>query len=174
MNSDQHRYVDGQPIDETYLGSQFNDSYAANSFIYDDDLSWVRGRHTYKFGADFRVQQMNSYGDNGVPTFIFDPAQTAGTFGANAGFGFASFLLGDVNQASVSEPDSTYGRRKSVSLYTQDDIKVTRRFTLNVDLRWDFNGRYHEKYGHWSNFDTTAINPVTGQPGAPGIRTEWR
>ena len=166
VNSDQHRYVDGQPIDETYLGSQFNDSYAANTFIYDDDLSWVRGRHTYKFGADFRVQQMNSYGDNGVPTFIFDPAQTAGTFGANAGFGFASFLLGDVNQASVSEPDSTYGRRKSVSLYTQDDIKVTRRFTLNVDLRWDFNGRYHEKYGHWSNFDTTAINPVTGQPGA--------
>ena len=166
VNSDQHRYVNGQPIDETYLGSQFNDSYAANTFIYDDDLSWVRGRHTYKFGADFRVQQMNSYGDNGVPTFIFDPAQTAGSFGANAGFGFASFLLGDVNQASVSEPDSTYGRRKSVSLYAQDDIKVTRKFTLNVDLRWDFNGRYHEKYGHWSNFDTTAINPVTGQPGA--------
>jgi len=166
INSDQHRYVNGLPIDETSLGSQFNDFYAANTFIYDDTLSWVRGRHTFRFGADFRAQQFNSHGDFGVPTFIFDPAQTAGTFGPNTGFGFASFLLGDVNQASVSEPDSTYGRRKSVSLFAQDDYRVTPRLTLNFDLRWDFNGRYHEKYGHWSNFNTTASNPVTGQPGA--------
>jgi len=166
INGTDHTYVDGLPIDETQLGSQFNDFYAANTFIYDDTLSWVRGRHTYKFGAEFRVQQFNSHGDNGVPTFIFDPAQTAGTFGNNPGFGFASFLLGDVNQASVSEPNNTYGRRKSVSLFAQDNIRVTSRFTLNADLRWDFNGRYHEKYGHWSNFDTTTINPVTGQPGA--------
>ena len=166
INGTDHTYVNGLPIDETQLGSQFNDFYAANTFIYDDTLSWVRGRHTYQFGADFRVQQFNSHGDNGVPAFIFDPDQTAGTFGNNTGFGFASFLLGDVNQASVSEPNNTYGRRKSVSLFAQDNIKVTSRFTLNADLRWDFNGRYHEKYGHWSNFDTTTINAVTGQPGA--------
>ncbi|HTZ96227.1 MAG TPA: carboxypeptidase regulatory-like domain-containing protein [Terriglobales bacterium] len=166
INGTDQTYVDGLPIDESQLGSQFNDFYAANTFIYDDTLSWIRGRHTYQFGADFRVQQFNSHGDYGVPTYVFDPAQTAGTFGPNAGFGFASFLLGDVNQASVSEPNNTYGRRKSVSLFAQDNIKVTHKFTLNADLRWDFNGRYHEKYGHWSNFDTTAINPVTGQPGA--------
>lgn len=166
VNSDQHRYVDGLPIDESPLGSQFNDAYAANTFLYDDTLSWVHGRHTYKFGADFRVQQFNSYGDFGVPSFIFDPAQTAGSFGPDAGFGFASFLLGDVNQASVSEPNNSYGRRKSLSLFAQDDIRVTSRFTLNLDLRWDFNGRYHEKYGRWSNFNTTEINPVTGLLGA--------
>src|SRR4029077_13817687 len=44
VNSDQHRYVGSVPIDETGLGSQFNDSYVANTFIYDDNLSWVRGR----------------------------------------------------------------------------------------------------------------------------------
>jgi len=166
VNGDQHSYVNGVPIDETILGSQFNDSYAANTFIYDDNLSWVKGRHTYKFGAELRVQQFNSHGDYGVPTFVFDPAQTAGSFDGNAGFGFASFLLGDLNQASVSEPNSTYGRRKSVSLYAQDDIRLTSKFTLNLDLRWDFNGRYHEKYGHWSNFNTAAVNPVSGLPGA--------
>ena len=166
INGDQHRYVANLPIDESPLGSQFNDAYAANTFIFEDTVSWVRGHHTYRFGAEFRAQQFNSHGDNGVPTFTFDPAQTAGTFGANAGFGFASFLLGDVNQASVSEPDAIYGRRKSVSLFAQDDYKVTPKFTLNIGLRWDFNGRYHEKYGHWSTFDTTAMNPVTGQPGA--------
>lgn len=165
VNSDQHRFVGDEPIDETGLGSQFNDFYSANTFIYGDNLSWVKGRHSFKFGVEFRAQQLNSHGDNGVPTFVFDPAQTAGTLGANAGFGFASFLLGDVNQASVSEPNNTYGRRKSASLYAEDNLRVTPKFTLNLDLRWDFNGRYHEKYGHWSSFNTTAINPVTGQPG---------
>jgi hypothetical protein len=166
VNGTDHTYVRGLPIDESPLGSQYNDSYAANAFIYDDTLSWIRGRHSYKFGAEFRAQQFNSHADTGVPAFVFDPAQTAGAFGPTAGFGFASFLLGDVNQASVSEPDSNYGRRKSVTLFAQDDIRVSSRFTLNLNLRWDFNGRYHEKYGHWSNFDTTATNPVTGLPGA--------
>jgi hypothetical protein len=165
VNGNDHTYVQNLPIDESNLGSQFNDSYAANTFIYNDSVSWIRGRHAYKFGAEFRVQQFNSHADSGVPAFVFDPAQTAGAFGPNAGFGFASFLLGDVNQASLSEPDSTYGRRKSATLFAQDDIKISSKFTLNLDFRWDFNGRYHEKYGHWSNFNTTATNPVTGLPG---------
>jgi hypothetical protein len=167
INSDQNRTAaDGTFVSESPLGSQFNDFYAGNTYIVNDNLSWVRGRHTWKFGAELRFMQFNSHGDYGVPLLAFDPAQTAGTYGGNAGFGFASFLLGEVNQASVSEPNNTYGRRKTLSLYAQDDIKVTSKLTMNLDLRWDFNGRYHEKYGHWSNFNQTLINPVTGQPGA--------
>jgi hypothetical protein len=166
-NGDQFRTApDGTNIYEDQLGSQFNDFYTANTFIYGDNLSWVRGRHTYKFGAEFRAMQFNSHGDYGVPTFIFDPSQTAGSFGGNAGFGFASFLLGQANQGSVSTPNNTYGRRKTLSLYALDDFKVSQKLTMNFDLRWDFNGRYHEKYGHWSNFNTTLMNPVTGKPGA--------
>lgn len=165
VNGDQHRQVGGQNIDESQLGSQFNDFYTANTFIYNNILSWVRGRHIFKFGGEFRAQQFNSHGDWGVPSFSFDPAQTSGGFG-DTGFGFASFMLGQVRQASVSMPNNTYGRRKSLSVFAQDDFRVTDKFTLNADLRWDFNGRYHEKYGRWSNFNTTAINPVTGKPGA--------
>lgn len=158
--------ADGTPIYEGQIGSHFDGFYAANTFIFGDNLSWTRGRHTFTFGSELRAMQLNSHGDSGVPAFTFDPSQTAGTFGSNAGFGFASFLLGDVNQASVSTPNNMYGRRKSLSLYATDDFRVSPKLTLNLDLRWDFNGRYHEKYGHWSNFDTTMINPATGQPGA--------
>ncbi len=70
INGTDQTYVAGLPIDETILGSQFNDFYAANTFLYNDTLSWIRGRHTYKFGAELRAQQFNSHGDNGVPTFI--------------------------------------------------------------------------------------------------------
>jgi hypothetical protein len=167
VNNDQGRSgANGEYVKENRLGSQFNDFYAGNTGIVSDNFSWVKGRHSWKFGAELRFMQFNSHGDYGVPTFSFDPAQTAGTYGGNAGFGFASFLLGAVNQASVSEPNNTYGRRKTLSLYAQDDIKVTSKLTVNFDLRWDFNGRYHEKYGRWSNFSTTLLNPVTGQPGA--------
>jgi hypothetical protein len=166
VNSDQHRYLNGSAIDESQLGSQFNDFYTANTLLFNDNLSWAKGRHTYRFGADLRMMQFNTHGDFGVPQFDFDPAQTAGTFGGNAGFGFASFLLGSVNQASVSVPNNTYGRRKALSLYAMDDIRATQKLTLNLDLRWDFNGRYHEKNGRWSNFNPLLMNPVTGKPGA--------
>jgi hypothetical protein len=158
--------TNGTPIYESPLGSQFNDFYAANTFVYGDNLSWTHGRHTLKFGGELRVMQFNSHGDYGVPTFYFDPAQTAGKFGGNAGFGFASFLLGTANQGAVSTPNNTYGRRKSLSLYAMDSLKATAKLTLNFDLRWDFNGRYHEKYGRWSNYGATAINPTSGEPGA--------
>src|SRR6185369_10810462 len=166
VNGDQHRYVNNKAIDESQLGSQFNDFYTANTLLFNDNFSWVTGRHTFKFGGDARIMQFNTHGDYGVPQFNFDPAQTAGTYGGDAGFGFASFLLGRVNQASVSVPNNTYGRRKALSLFAQDDIRVNSRLTINADLRWDFNGRYHEKYGRWSNFNPTLINPVTGLPGA--------
>lgn len=167
VNGDQHRSAaNGQQVDESQWGSQFNDFYTANTILLGDNVSIVRGRHTMKFGAEFRAQQFNSHGDYGVPTFIFDPAQTAGAWGGNAGFGFASFLLGRANQASVSEPNNLYGRRKGLAFYAQDDIKVTSKLTMNLDLRWDWNGRYHEKNGRWSNFNTTMMNPVTGRPGA--------
>jgi hypothetical protein len=163
INSDESTW---NGVRETNLGSQFNDFYTANTFVFNDNLSWVHGRHIFKFGAEFRAMQFNSHGDNGVPQVVFSKAQTSNGMDGT-GFGFASFMLGYANQMqSVSQVNNTYGRRKALSLYAQDDIKVTSKLTLNMDLRWDFNGHYHEKFGHWSSFNTTMINPVTGQPGA--------
>ncbi|MGE5112635.1 MAG: carboxypeptidase regulatory-like domain-containing protein [Acidobacteriaceae bacterium] len=171
INDDQWR-APGDPllkdthITETSIGSHFNDFYAANTYVYKDNLTWSMGRHTWNFGAEFRAQQFNSHGDSGVPQITFDPAQTAGGHGSDAGFGFASFLLGEANQMQVSVPNNTYGRRKSFSAYASDDIKLNSKLTLNADLRWDFNGKYHEKYGHWSNFNPTIMNTAVNLPGA--------
>ncbi|HEU5402618.1 MAG TPA: TonB-dependent receptor, partial [Terriglobales bacterium] len=169
INDDQWRAPAALPdthITETSIGSHFNDFYAANTYVYKDDLTWVNGRHTFNFGAEFRAQQFNSHGDSGVPQITFDPAQTAGGFGSDAGFGFASFLLGAANQMQVSVPNNTYGRRKSFSAYASDDFKINSKLTLNADLRWDFNGKYHEKYGHWSNFNPNIMNTDVNLPGA--------
>jgi hypothetical protein len=87
------------------LGSQFNDFYAANTFIYNDDLTWARGRHTYKFGAEFRAMQFNNHGDQGVYNVTFDPLSTGnGQYNA-AGSAWASFLLGYASQGGLSTPN---------------------------------------------------------------------
>jgi hypothetical protein len=156
------------------IGSQYNDYYAGNTYIYNDELAWSRGRNNIKAGVEFRAMQFNYHTDDGTFTggypIIFDPTQTAPNwYDFNAydlvGNSFASFLLGDVYNAENNNPDNEYGRRKAFSWYASDDIRVNSRLTFNVSLRWDFNNPYKEKYGHWSNFTLNALNPVTGEMG---------
>jgi len=151
------------------LGSQFNDHYAGNTFLYSDELDWTHGRHYVKSGVEFRAMQFNYQTD--VGTFmggyplIFDPSTTAGYGWQVTGNAFGSFLLGDVYNAMSSNTDPEYGRRKAFSAYTSDDIKLNSRLTVNLSLRWDFNGRYHEKYGHWSSFVLEDKNTASGLMG---------
>jgi len=82
------------------------------------------------------------------------------------GFGFASFLLGDVNNASEGTPLNLYGRRKGLSLYASDSFKVNRKLTLTMSLTWNQSYHWHEKYGNWANFSNTLISPSLGIPGS--------
>ena len=156
------------------LGSQYNDYYAGNTYIYSDQVAWNHGNHNFKFGTEFRVMQFNYHTD--VGTFmggypiLFDPTSTAPAwYDFNAynlvGNAFASFLLGDVYNAENNNPDNEYGRRKALSLYASDNVKLTPRLTLDLSLRWDYNHPYKEKNGHWSSFELNDLNPVTGEMG---------
>jgi hypothetical protein len=145
------------------VGSQYNDFYAGNTFIYSNQLVWSHKRHNVKAGAEFRAMQFNYHTDDGTfmggYPIIFDPSTTAGIGWQTTGNAFASFLLGDVYNAESNNPDNEYGRRKALSVYASDDIKVTPKLMVNVSLRWDFNDRYKEKYGHWSSFELDDLNP---------------
>jgi hypothetical protein len=151
------------------VGSQYNDFYAGNTFIYSDQLVWSHKRHNVKAGVEFRAMQFNYHTDNGTfmggYPIIFDPSTTAGIGWQTTGNAFASFLLGDVYNAESNNPDNEYGRRKAFSAYVSDDIKVNSRLTVNVSLRWDFNNPYKEKYGHWSSFELDDKNPISGLMG---------
>ncbi len=157
--------------DFSSMGSQFNDFYAGNTFIYGDQVQWTHGRHNLKLGVEFRAMQFNSHPDTGTFNNItFDPTSTAPAwYNFNAynqiGSSFASFLLGDVYLATEMPNDPQYGRRKAFSWYAIDDFKVTPRLTMNISLRWDYNNPYKEKYGHWSSFEINDKNTVTGEMG---------
>jgi len=156
-------------ISETYIGNQWQGHYDGATFILDDSLSWTKGHHTFTFGGDFRAMEINSHGGSGALNFGFtnDTTGAPGTsYASQVGFGFASFLLGNVQSASATTPFDLYGRRKAMDLYAQDSWKLTPKLTLNLGLRWDTTFRFHEKYGHWANFDFNTVDPNLGIPGA--------
>ncbi len=153
---------------EDPIGSTWGGFIVDNNFVLDDTLTWIKGRHTITFGGEGRDFQINSHGASGTLSFNFSNNQTGAPtapYATEVGFGFASFLLGNVSSASMGTPFDLYGRRKSLSLFAQDSFKVNSRLTVNYGLNWNQTYPFHEKYGHWANFDTTAMNSSLGIPG---------
>lgn len=161
----------GNPVNGIWterIGAHWSDYYVSNRYLIDDYVTWVKGRHTLKFGGMISRFELSSHASTPYLNFGFTNSQTGApgeTYKDQVGFGFASFLLGAVQEASQQTPWDLYGRRQAYSLYIQDDFKVNSRLTLTMDLRWDQTGPLTEKYGQWANFDTRAISQSFGVPG---------
>ena len=156
-------------VSETAIGEDNNSGYVSNIFAFDDTFTKIRGRHTLNFGGTLRAFQMNSHAGSGTLNFTFNNDQTGqptnSAVAPYVGFGFASFLLGNVNNASEGTPLDLYGRRKEISLYANDSFKVNRKLTLTMGLAWNQTYSWREKYGNWANFNTSMISPEFGIPG---------
>jgi hypothetical protein len=152
----------------TNLGQdKASDSVRAVTYGAQDTLSWVKGKHTLKFGAEYRVYKLNYIRATDDGTFNFTSNQT-GLPGLTqyTGNPFASFLLGDVNNASVGVTTPTLATYPSVGLFVQDDVKVSSKLTVNIGLRWDYNPTQTEEHNRLFSFSPTTIDPQTGLPGA--------
>ena len=153
---------------EDPIGYSSKGFYTSNVLVGDETLTWIKGRHTITFGGELRAFQINSHGGSGTLNFDFSNNQTGAptaSYKSQVGFGFASFLLGDVASASMGTPYDLYGRRKSLSIFAEDSFKVNSRLTLNYGLNWNQTYPFHEKYGHWANFDGSLVDPATGMRG---------
>jgi hypothetical protein len=116
-----------------------------NTYEVADNLAWNTGRHQFKFGADIRRFQLNSYLDFlSRGDWFFDGLQQNGVcLGGAAPCQVAalSMLMAGVPDYVVTETGSTDNglRTTGLGFYVNDDIRVLPRFTLNVGLRWEFN-----------------------------------
>jgi carboxypeptidase family protein len=106
-----------------------------------DSLSWVRGRHAFKFGADLRWERLNVVQPQ-YPTgaFTFSNLFTDQPTVQNTGIPLASFLLGQVQQFQIDlQRDTIRNRAHFQEYFAQDDWKVTDHITVNAGLRYTLN-----------------------------------
>lgn len=140
-----------------------------NNYNFQDAVAWTTGSHNFKFGGrtDFFQQNQRPLTGNFAGTYTFSPFATSQP-GVNAtGNSYASFLLGAVNNASLSY-GVPYGiRSRYYGLYAQDDWKITRKLTINYGVRWEAQTPWFEVAGRVSQLDPTVPNPAAGgRPGA--------
>ena len=92
---------------------------------------------------------------------------------ANAGFGYASFLLGTGANGRINNRIRPAFSSKSFGGYVQDDWKVSRKLTLNIGVRWDAETGLTERYDRFSVFDPDVRSPLA-EPSGLDLRGGWR
>lgn len=165
----------GQPIDGlssigwgsglTVPGAIAPDSDTlAKTYQLNEKVTWVRGRHTLKFGGQFlHYNQRRFYaGNNGLLGFI-------NYNGAFTGFAFSDFLL-DVASSKGrggGDPNDPWTHLQNrIALFTQDDFKIRDNVTLNLGLRWAYTSPLIEENNRQSNFDLVTGRQVFAQDGS--------
>jgi hypothetical protein len=131
-----------------------------NSYTMSENLTWVRGRHTWKYGTEIRREEFT----------IFQPAAARGTLNfdstlsgnpgaiGSGGTGFASFMAGLTSGGSINNLHNVDYFRNTFAFYAQDDWKVTPNLVLNLGLRYELFGTVSERFNDTGNFDLS--NPT--------------
>jgi len=134
-------------------------------------ITWVKGSHSFKFGADFRVQQMNQLFENSfLPAFNFTNQMTALnplSLNANSGVPMASFMLGYVSTASAAKSPAFANQRRYLAVFVQDDWKVTRKLTLNIGTDYSLEFPITDRYDRKMWLDPNVLLPVSDKVGMP-------
>ena len=140
-----------------------------------DNVQWVHDKHSLTFGVTKEWLGLNEfqYSTGSQPLqMTYSNAQTALYSGSQqsaiTGNSFASFFIGQVNTASFTQLPftDTAARMRNLSIYTQDDWRVTPKMTVNLGLRWDYYPPYIEGKNRSTWFSPAVNNPLTGNPGA--------
>ena len=139
--------------------SEFND---IQSYQFTDKYSLFLGRHSLKFGGRWLYQRQGfSYSGNEGILGHFDYT------GAFTGFGFSDFLLDDVALKGRGGSVSPFTQLQNrISVYAQDDFRVSNTLTVNLGLSWEYTSPLVEKDNRQSNIDlTTGQLLLAGQNG---------
>ena len=152
------------------IGGEVN-KIAHQNWRVSDDFTWIKGSHSYQFGAmqnryyTTGLQQAGGFTPFG--TFNFGPQETGLPGNLNTGFGAASFLLGDVDSATYGQQPSQAFLFRNWGLYAQDRWKIRHNLTLTYGLRWEYEPPITDRLDRLANFDPTVPNPGAGNlPGA--------
>ncbi|MFZ1158704.1 MAG: TonB-dependent receptor, partial [Candidatus Sulfotelmatobacter sp.] len=153
------------------------------TYTFTDNMIWNHGKHTLRWGADFRRVEVNPETDsNPRGSFVFSGLNTSqldsGNPVAGTGYDFADFLLGLPQQTSEQFGQNNHFRGNFWDLYAQDEWKMRGSLTLNLGVRYEYVSPLTEINNRIVNLDLSpgvlvqnpalalAVTPI--QPGQAG------
>ncbi len=153
--------------------SGFGDTTASDAneddFYFKNQVYWTLAKHNLRFGGEYRAVQYNDHSPSTIAgSFSFKTNETGNPQSqSGTGNAFASFMLGQVDSATVDVPFPLYTRKSYTGFYTQDDWKVFQNLTINMGLRWEWQAAPREAHNDQSIISLTTPNPGAGNlPGA--------
>ena len=124
------------------VGGGANTPFWANDYQFRDVLTWVRGRHTLKLGGeDMPIHWLSRPASTLIPSFSFT--------GARSGDAFADYMLGaftNMNMRFGVPQQDILG--DILSLFVQDEFKVSPRLMLTYGVRWEPDMHWWNKFNH--------------------------
>lgn len=145
------------------LGINYSQTH---TFGPSDLMTWTRGPHTIRFGAEYKRQEVDApYFDvfpNGELFYLGFSAPTCPPGIGQADCGVFKDFLSGLSGLSVigSGTNSIHNRANDFSAFFQDDWKITNRLTLNLGLRYDYFGPTTETDGHLVGFDPSQATTI--------------
>jgi len=129
------------------------------TYTVSDTISWNHKKHNFRFGGDFRrILQSFRSARNSEGSFVFTGFATSSYATGNTqplpgtGYDFADFLLGFPQQTSLQSGASSYDfRANSFDVFFQDGWRLAANFSLNLGLRYEYNGPYTEAHARIAN-----------------------
>ncbi|PYV08321.1 MAG: hypothetical protein DMG07_26160 [Acidobacteria bacterium] len=135
--------------------------------FFAERFSYVRGRHTLKFGAEYKLERMTpDFTGNWRGTFNYVGANTP----LSTGWAAADFLLGLPNSVSYRGVQSTVQPRVTrprYASYVQEEWKVAPKLTVNLGLRWEYLAPLTEDNNMLAQFDLTSKQIVVAGNSVP-------
>jgi Carboxypeptidase regulatory-like domain/TonB-dependent Receptor Plug Domain len=135
-------------------------------YVFNDAVVVVLGRHTLSLGGEYMDYIYSRY-NPGVLSGNYDfNGQFTSTSGQSV-LGLPDLELGLPHTTTIST-NNTWFREiaKYSSLYAQDDYRITPKLTLNLGLRWEFDGPYAEVKNQMYTFNPSLTDTATGKMGA--------